>query len=811
MDPPPLQLQIPQFLYNTAPTLVPGGGAEVIPLTNPSWFAHNGFLLDPNSFFAPPPVDYQQPVEEQSSSSAAPFEFEEPQPFPSAQPPPAPTPDLSIFLKQPDAFAAPSPLGLPVYSASGFDLLSILARVATRPNPQVVLGPVDLTCSFVVVDTRRFDYPVVYCSPTFCALTGYSEAEIIGRNCRFLQAPGGNLQRGEPRKHTSLDAVALLRKALVAGKECQTSIVNYKKDGSPFINLVTIIPVPGGVSGAPHEENECAYHVGFQVDLTQQPHAILEKLRDGSYLVNYGVHSDIAPVGLARDMEAIAQQNQSAKDRKANAIPPIVFSKELKRLMADPVFLRSIPLSTSTTVPPPTPSATTQEDALGANHLLHLLLLEAAPDFIHVVSLKGSFLYVAPSVRRVLGYEPEEMVGGSISDYAHPEDVIPIMRELKEASALGPAENPNPTLHMPRSVDLLFRAKTKMGRYVWVECRGRLHVEPGKGRKAIVLSGRAREMANLKWEDVKRAGGLAKGTQVGIGKNVRTVEQEVWGMLAGNCKDTMSFMSAGRGLEDVLGWTSEDLLGRSLTDIMVDDNAMTTLGDIVSGMRAFPPVDGTKVKKLHCSLKKKDGGIADVWFIVYRVDPDDEEHSPRASLSISPAPLVYQIRLVDAETLIAAPASMMPPTSTPSPSPVLAPSTPPPVPSVDMFEELAISRGSSWQYELQQLRFANVRLQEELTALEAATPSSPEIKSSTEAQDPYGYEPLGTLAAHLQPEPSSDSRPPPPFSLSPVSKHTTHRAIHPRPPAQIQQEWSVLSTYVPAASVKKRHWDASNS
>lgn len=57
--------------------------------------------------------------------------------------------------------------GLPLYSASGFDMLRMLAKVATRPNPKIMLGPVDMTCSFVVVDIRRFDSPIVYASPTF--------------------------------------------------------------------------------------------------------------------------------------------------------------------------------------------------------------------------------------------------------------------------------------------------------------------------------------------------------------------------------------------------------------------------------------------------------------------------------------------------------------------------------------------------------------------------------------------------------------------------------------------------------------------
>jgi len=40
----------------------------------------------------------------------------------------------------------------------------------------------------------------------------------------------------------------------------------------------------------------------------------------------------------------------------------------------------------------------------------------------------------------------------------------------------------------------------------------------------------------------------------------------------------------------------------------------------------------------------------------------------------------------------------------------------------DVFEELDTSRGSSWQYELQQLRFANQRLCEEVDALEVCGP-----------------------------------------------------------------------------------------
>lgn len=61
----------------------------------------------------------------------------------------------------------PTPFGPLFYSSSGFDMIGVLTRVANRKNPQVVLGPVDFTCSFVVSDAQAPDEPIAYASPTF--------------------------------------------------------------------------------------------------------------------------------------------------------------------------------------------------------------------------------------------------------------------------------------------------------------------------------------------------------------------------------------------------------------------------------------------------------------------------------------------------------------------------------------------------------------------------------------------------------------------------------------------------------------------
>jgi PAS domain S-box-containing protein len=594
-------------------------------------------LLPPDALIAASSAQQSQP----STALAAPV-----------RPPAARSPVITV----------PSPLGLPVYSASGFDLLSILSRVATRRHPKINLGPVDFTCSFVVVDVRRFDSPIVYCSPSFSKLTGYEEKEILGRNCRFLQSPDGSVQAGEHRQHTAPEAVMHLRRCLVADKECQTSLINYRKGGQPFVNLVTVIPIFGGVTGSEEENDQVVYHVGFQVDLTQQPNIILEKLREGSYTVNYRSHSETG----GPSPYLIGGPNKDRRDRSRRL--PGAMSQELRAALADTTFLHSIPISGATTVIPPPGD----KDGSDGNHPLNLILLEASPDFIHVLSLKGNFLYVAPSIRRVLGYEPDELVGKTIADFCHPADVVPLMRELKESSTI-PTAGPEATtlVHAPKRVDLLYRARNRAGEFVWAEARGRLFVEPGKGRKAIILSGRVRSMQSLEWRTVGKGGGLESGE------------------FGGSVCAAGTFLVVSSSVRDVLGWSVTEVMGRTIATFLVPDEARV-MEDEVARMAH----DGSipEPKKIWVNMLRKDGSHASVVVVLYR--PLDR--------GLEPAPLICQVKLSHAAS--AYENSRLGRLAHP--------------PSSDVFEELSTSRCSSWQYELQKLKFSNQRLSEEIAELE---------------------------------------------------------------------------------------------
>lgn len=82
---------------------------------------------------------------------------------------------------------------------------------------------------FIITDPSLHDNPIVYASDDFLTLTGYSQDQVLGRNCRFLQ---GN--------ETSQEKVALIRKAVKVGEDVSVTIANYTSDGTPFWNNLFI-------------------------------------------------------------------------------------------------------------------------------------------------------------------------------------------------------------------------------------------------------------------------------------------------------------------------------------------------------------------------------------------------------------------------------------------------------------------------------------------------------------------------------------------------------------------------------------------
>lgn len=101
----------------------------------------------------------------------------------------------------------------------------------------------------VITDPRRADNPIEVANPAFSGLTGYSEAEIVGRNCRFL---AGDM--------TEPLLSAQIRRAIANRRPLLVDILNYRKDGTAFRNGLMITPLFD-------DDGDLAWFFGSQVDI----------------------------------------------------------------------------------------------------------------------------------------------------------------------------------------------------------------------------------------------------------------------------------------------------------------------------------------------------------------------------------------------------------------------------------------------------------------------------------------------------------------------------------------------------------------
>ena len=102
----------------------------------------------------------------------------------------------------------------------------------------------------IVTDPRQHDNPVIFSNDSFCRLTGYSRAEIVGRNCRFLQGPD-----------TDPATVARIRQAVRDQVSIEIDIRNHRKNGEPFWNRLLMAPVRDAAG-------VLTYFFASQVDVT---------------------------------------------------------------------------------------------------------------------------------------------------------------------------------------------------------------------------------------------------------------------------------------------------------------------------------------------------------------------------------------------------------------------------------------------------------------------------------------------------------------------------------------------------------------
>ena len=120
------------------------------------------------------------------------------------------------------------------------DILSLLENAANSSSEGITISSMAME-----------DKPLIYVNKGFERLTGYAIEESIGKNCRFLQGEG-----------TENGPLEEIRKAIKTGGECTVELLNYKKDGTPFWNRLSITPLK-------NKKGIVTHFVGIQSDITE--------------------------------------------------------------------------------------------------------------------------------------------------------------------------------------------------------------------------------------------------------------------------------------------------------------------------------------------------------------------------------------------------------------------------------------------------------------------------------------------------------------------------------------------------------------
>ncbi|KAG1660149.1 hypothetical protein FOA52_007806 [Chlamydomonas sp. UWO 241] len=157
--------------------------------------------------------------------------------------------------------------------------------------------------TFVVADASLPNMPLVFASEGFYEMTGYGPDDVLGHNCRFLQGEG-----------TDSKEVQKIRTAVAAAASVSVRLLNYRRDGTEFWNLLTLTPIKG-------PDGRLSKYVGVQVDVTSRTegrHGGASTLADAAgvpLLVRYdarliagarGINEDVTRAVAAADPAQVA-------------------------------------------------------------------------------------------------------------------------------------------------------------------------------------------------------------------------------------------------------------------------------------------------------------------------------------------------------------------------------------------------------------------------------------------------------------------------------------------------------------------------
>jgi len=184
-----------------------------------------------------------------------------------------------------------------------------------------------LPYAVVVTDMRVPGLPMTYCNKAFQEVTGFAKDETEGKNCRFLQG-----------KATEAASVRVMVNSIRAAKPVTVRVTNYRKDGSEFVNVLTLHPVHDS-------DNEYRYSIGILADAAKNNKKHLDalsKLR--SFLpTTFDVKLQVkVSLATAAEVDMVAQQKQwkSSLGKFTRLLWSMDWEGSLNMIMSQPKSLK---------------------------------------------------------------------------------------------------------------------------------------------------------------------------------------------------------------------------------------------------------------------------------------------------------------------------------------------------------------------------------------------------------------------------------------------------------------------------------------
>jgi PAS domain S-box-containing protein len=179
----------------------------------------------------------------------------------------------------------------------------------------------------ITITTKGADNSLVYVNRQFLEITGYTESEVLGRNCRFLQG-----------EETDSEPIDEIRQAIDAEEPVSVELRNYRKDGTMFWNQVSVAPVRD-------DDGTVVNYVGFQQDITDRKEhehrleALSESMQE---LIQADTRTEVAEIGVetARTVLGLEANTIHLYDESGPCLRPVAASGATADLIGDPPTFR---------------------------------------------------------------------------------------------------------------------------------------------------------------------------------------------------------------------------------------------------------------------------------------------------------------------------------------------------------------------------------------------------------------------------------------------------------------------------------------